>query len=250
MVYFFDMNSKEYFFDRVIQEVSDGGQNPIRVLELGCGTAVYVPAMIEKYAHLEYVGVEPIQSSFKKATDILRDVPRTRVVTQLGYDAVAGLEDVSFDIVISFSVLEHVKQLDRFMALSARYVKKGGVVVHRYDLGHALYPVTLKDSFHVWLGNTIPFVLPERTFVRYVSQVEVAQYYKELLGEAPYRYTYHQMPNHKNLAKVLGLQHLAVGALDDVYAWEFAHAHEFAKIALPVREKLFPTVAVWGRKVV
>ena len=42
------MNSKEYFFNEVIKEVSDGSPGrPIRILELGCGTAKYVPAMIE-----------------------------------------------------------------------------------------------------------------------------------------------------------------------------------------------------------
>ena len=102
--------------------------------------------MIERYPQLEYFGIEPIKVSFNKAQQNLENVPRTRVIFQLGYDSIEGLQDSSFDVVISFSVLEHVKQLGRFMDLSARYVKQGGLMVHRYDLGHALYPGSLKEQ--------------------------------------------------------------------------------------------------------
>lgn len=244
------MNSKEYFFDVVITEAMQGRNGvPIRVLELGCGTAKYVPAMIEKYASLEYVGIEPIQASYETATKILQNVPRTKISSQLGYDAISGLEDASFDVVISFSVLEHVKQLERFIQMGARYLKSGGIMVHRYDLGHALYPTSLKEHVHVWLGNYLPAVLPERTFVRYVPMSEVVGHYKQFLGSEPYKYTYHQMPNQKTLVKELDKQEISNQAMQDVYKWEFTYAADFAQLPLPVREKLFPAVAVWGRRV-
>ena len=239
------MNSKEYFFDQVIQEVAQYKEGSIRILELGCGTASYVPAMIERYPQLEYFGIEPIKVSFNKAQQNLENVPRTRVIFQLGYDSIEGLQDSSFDVVISFSVLEHVKQLGRFMDLSARYVKQGGLMVHRYDLGHALYPGSLKERLHVWIGNTIPSVLPETKFVRYVPMQEVEEHYKRL-QVAPYKYSYHQMPNHKRLEKVLGEE--APIVMEEVYGWEFRHANIFASLNLQAREKLFPTVVLWGRK--
>lgn len=244
------MNSKEYFFNEVITEVngSSDTKRPVRVLELGCGTAKYVPAMIEKYPQLEYVGIEPITLSYNKAKEILKNTPRTQISAQLGYNKIEGLVDGSFDVVISFSVLEHVKQLGRFMEMSARYLKKGGVMVHRYDLGHALYPTTLKEHLHVWLGNTIPSVLPERTFVRYVPMVEVSKHYTRVLGSDPYKYTYHQMPNQKTLVKELDKQGISNQSMSEVYAWEFKYASDFAKLSLPIREKLFPAVAVWGKK--
>lgn len=243
-----DMNSKEYFFDRVIQEAIGDSNQSVKVLELGCGAAPYVKALIDKYPQLEYVGIEPITASYEKALKNLASVPRTKISSQLGYDSIEGLDDASFDVVISFSVLEHVKQLGRFMDLSARYVKKGGIMVHRYDLGHALYPTTLKEKLHVWIGNTIPSILPERTFVRYVPLTEVQQNYQRLLGASPYKYTYHQIPNIKNLSKTLDKKEYQGSALEDIYEWEFAYAEEFASLDLPIREQLFPTVAVWGKK--
>ena len=243
------MNSKEYFFNEVIKERCAATNGPIRVLELGCGTASYVPAMIEKYPQLEYVGIDPMIESFKTAEKILKDVPRSSVSFQLGYDEIEGLVDESFDVVISFSVLEHVKQLDSFMTLANRYLKKGGLMVHRYDLGHALYPATLKDTIHVTLGNILPAILPETKFVRYVPMDEVVAFYVQLLGESPYKFTYHQMPNQKALENVLRKTDEVNGKLyTDIYEWEFANAKTFAALPLPVREKLFPTVAVWGQK--
>ncbi len=243
------MNSKEYFFDVVIKEFTSGGGNQsVRVLELGCGTAPYVRTLIEKYPQLEYVGIEPIKESFDNAVKNLQNVPRTKVSLQLGYDSIKGLEDASFDVVISFSVLEHVKQLGRFMDMSARYVKQGGIMVHRYDLGHALYPTSLKELLHVWVGNTIPSILPETKFVRYVPMEEVSSYYEQFLGSRPYKYTYHQMPNQKMLVKELDKQGISNEAMSEVYEWEFKYANDFAKLSLPIREKLFPAVAVWGRK--
>ncbi len=243
------MNSKEFFFDKAIQEASGGDTTrPLRILELGCGTAKYVPAMMAKYPHLEYVGIEPIPASFQRAQVNLKGVSRTHVVHQLGYDSIDGVDEASFDLVISFSVLEHVKHLDRFLGLAAKYLKQGGLMVHRYDLGHALYPGSLKERFHVFLGNTIPSVLPERTFVRYVPRAEVESYYTELLGKAPYRFTYHQMPNQKRLEEALGNIEYEGPLMEEVFQWEVTHAEDFCRIPNRSREKLFPTVALWGRK--
>lgn len=243
------MNSKEYFFNEVIKEAVAENGGSVKVLELGCGKAEYVPSMIEKYPQLEYVGIEPIEDSFLGAKKNLEGVPRTNISSQLGYDSIDGLEDESFDIIISFSVLEHVKHLDRFLKMSARYVKKGGRMVHRYDLGHALYPWSLKETLHVFLGNHFSAILPERQFVRYVPMDEVEKLYRKFTIE-PDRYTYHQMRSHKALEK--GIKNRSVEEIDevmeDVYTWEFDNAEIFGKIPLPERELLFPTVAVWGRK--
>ena len=229
---------------RVAVERASVGSS-VRVLDLGCGTASYVPALIEQFPQIEYVGVEPITASFAAAEKNLTGIAKAKIHFKLGYDSVPDETEATFDVVFSLSTLEHVKQLGRFIALSAKYTKQGGLVVHRYDLGHALHPHSMKERLHVLLGNTIPSLLPERQFVRYVGVPEVEAHYLAS-GVTPIRTTYHQMPDHKAIEKYFtkSTSHI----IDDMFTWEMAYQDDIFKIPVVARERLFPAVAVWGEK--
>lgn len=238
---------KEQFITHVVEEAVKraGPARPPRIMDLGCGTARYVPQLMETIPNFEYVGVEPIESSFKEAEKNLADVPNAKVHFQLGYDSVPDEEESSFDLVFSLSVLEHIKQLDRFIALSSKYARKGGVVMHRYDLGHALHPHSLKERIHVFLGNNFPNILPERQFVRYVGVPEVESLY-EANNLRSTKVTYHQMPNHKNIEKFF--VSTETDLVNDLFTWEMKYQDEFQKLPVQERESLFPAVAVWSEK--
>lgn len=238
---------KEQFISYVVGEVvrrAPEGHAP-RIMDLGCGTAGYVPQLIEQFPDIEYVGVEPIPASFAVAEKNLAGITNAKAHFQLGYDIVPDEIEDSFDLVFSLSALEHIKQLDRFIALASKYVKKGGVMMHRYDLGHALAPHSLKERFHVCVGNHFPKILPERQFVRYVGVPEVKQLF-ENNGVVPTKVTYHQMPDHKHFEKFF--HNTDTTAVDDLFAWEMKHQECFMKIPEAARERLFPAVAVWGVK--
>lgn len=243
------MTSKEYFLSRVVRDlVAEKGEG-IKILEIGCGTANYVPKVLAEFPKVTYVGIEPIKESFAAAQKNLVDQPNVKVFYQLGYERCSEIEGIEFDLVISFSVLEHVKQLGKFMAFAASCLAKDGLMVHRYDLGHALYPGSLKERFHVFLGNTFPQVLPETKFVRYVPKQEVADEFAKVLGNAPYQYTYHQMPNVKKLEKLCVAKNVREGDMfQTFYEWEFAYARQLDQLPTEKLELLFPTVAVWGRR--
>ena len=238
---------KEQFINYVVGEAvrRAGGARAPRIMDLGCGTASYVPSLMEKYPNFEYVGVEPIAESFAAAEKNLANVPNAKVHFQLGYDSVPNEEDKSFDLVFSLSVLEHIKQLDRFIALSARYVKDGGLLMHRYDLGHALHSHSIKEKLHVFLGNNFPQILPERQFVRYVGVPEVESMY-EKNSIKPFDVTYHQMPSHKGFEKYF--KELDTDAVEKLFDWEQTYQAEIKTIPEAAREKLFPAVAVWGER--
>lgn len=238
---------KEQFIVEVVQEamgrVTEG--QSVRVLDLGCGTANYVPSLLERFPNIEYVGVEPIESSYNVALKNLSGVTNAKVHFQLGYDNVPDEAEASFDVVFSLSVLEHIKQLKRFLALSEKYMRSGGLVVHRYDLGHALHTHSLKEWIHVHLGNHTPWLLPERQFVRYLGPSEVETLYKEL-AITPIKTTYHQMPNHKSFEKYF--KGSDTTAVEELFDWEMKHQDAIAKIPQKDRERLFPAIAVWGVK--
>lgn len=238
---------KEQFIIAVVQEAVHrvGEQNTTRVLDLGCGTAFYAPTLLQQFPNIEYVGVEPIQSSHKEALKNIHRIEKAKVHYQLGYDSIPEENKASFDVVFSLSVLEHIKQLDRFLALGTKYAKSGALIVHRYDLGHALHTHSLKEAIHVWMGNNIPAVLPERQFVRYLGVEEVKKIY-EMQGVTPLKTTYHQMPDHKAFEKYF--KHSNTTAVEELFAWEMKYQPEIAGIPENKREKLFPAVAVWGNK--
>ncbi len=238
---------KEQFIVAVVGEAVEraAAGRPLRVLDLGCGSAAYVPALLQVFPDIEYVGVEPIESSYKGALKNLDGVARAKVHFQLGYDAIRDEAEASFDVVFSLSVLEHIKHLDRFLALGVKYAAPGALIVHRYDLGHALHTHSVKEWIHVRLGNYLPVVLPERQFVRYVPEPEVRALY-EKQGVTVQKTTYHQMPNHKAFEKYQEAESESVQALFD---WEMKYQKDILNIPVAAREKLFPAVAVWGRKV-
>ena len=238
---------KEQFIVEVVREGvrRAGGGRAVRVLDLGCGTASYVPALVEQFPDIEYVGVEPIESSYQAALKNLASIERAKVHFQLGYESIPNEAGSSFDVVFSLSVLEHIKHLDRFLALGTKYTKSGGLVVHRYDLGHALHTHSFKEGIHVKMGNVIPWILPERQFVRYVPEIEVKALYRAQ-GVTPIQTTYHQMPSHKAFEKYC--KRTSGEAVDELYTWEMKYQELIRSIPLVDRERLFPAVAVWGEK--
>ncbi len=237
---------KEQFIVGVVREgiARTSGDRVVRVLDLGCGSAAYVPALLEVFPDIEYVGVEPIEASYQAALKNLDGAARAKVHFQLGYDAILNETEGSFDVVFSLSVLEHIKQLDRFLALGVKYAAAGALIVHRYDLGHALHTHSIKEAIHVFMGNKIPAILPERQFVRYVPEPEVRALY-EKQGVTVTKTTYHQMPNHKAFEKYQKSESESVKALFD---WEMKYQKDILNIPVAARERLFPAVAVWGIK--
>jgi SAM-dependent methyltransferase len=78
------------------------------VVDFGCGNMPYKPLFVE--AGSRYLGAD-----FEGAPDIAIDA-RGRM----------GAEDASADLVVSFQVLEHVRDLDAYFAEARRVLKPGG----------------------------------------------------------------------------------------------------------------------------
>lgn len=238
------MSSKPFFIEKLIEE--SGLTNP-RMLELACGTARYMPEILKKYPGITYTGLEPLRSSYDEAVKHIGSLPQVTLHNRLGYGELENVPPESFDIVYSISALEHVKDLRAFITMSGTYVKKGGLLVHRYDLGHALYPTSLKERIHAFLGNTMPALLPVNKFVRYVPEDEVVSLCKAV-DCIPFTSTYHQMPNHKSLEKASVGNGALEEAMKELYAWEWKYEKDFSTLPVRLREALFPAVAVWTRK--
>ncbi len=238
------MQPKQYFMEK-LESMFDFDQG-LRLLDLGSGQSRNLAFLLEKYPNFHYVGIEPNKNEAETAQRLLKKYKHASVFNKLAYDKVDNQDD--FDICLSLSVLEHVKQLERFLVNSINSVKKGGHIIHRYDLGHALYPCSVKEKFQIFLGNNFPKVLPEKKFVRYLDENEVCRMLEDN-GAKVNKITYHQMPNHKAF-----LKHFATDTSEklnlakEILEWEFRVSKYLRDIEQKKRELLFPSICIWAVK--
>ncbi|MFH1170776.1 MAG: methyltransferase domain-containing protein [Candidatus Vogelbacteria bacterium] len=235
---------KKYFLSKLEPFIS---QLAIpRILDLGSGRSENFVELLKKFPNLHYVGIEPNKSDADIARRVLAEFNNAKIINDLAYKL--PIEERDFDICISLSTLEHVKDLKTFLKTSVESVKSGGVIIHRYDLGHALHPSSFKERFQVFVGNNFPWLLPESKFVSYVDCNWVVKEL-EYLGAKVFQTTYHQMPNHKAFLKLFKQDtEKKISLANTIIEWEFAVSPEIASWPKKNREKLFPCLAVWAHK--
>jgi cyclopropane fatty-acyl-phospholipid synthase-like methyltransferase len=217
-----------------------------RILDLGCGESKNFIYLLEKYPEMYYIGIEPQKNEADKAARNLEKYKNARVYNTLAYEKIDDWGN--FDLCISLSVLEHVKQLEKFLINSISSVKSGGHIIHRYDLGHALYARTLKEKFHVFLGNNFPQILPETKFVTYLDEKKVCQIMNDN-GAAVKEVSYHQMPNHKHFLKLFNDNTEEKTSLaEELLDWEDKITKFLPEFDQRQRELLFPAITIWAEK--
>lgn len=236
--------AKEHFIETF--EVLIGIAKNAKILELGSGQSRAVLPLLNKFPEMTYVGIEPNAEDVKVARELLKNFPNAKIFNRLAYEKPEGYEN--FDLCFSLSVLEHVKRLDEFLAAGVASVKPGGYIVHRYDLGHALHPSSLKEKIQVFIGNNFPKYLPENKFVRYVDEKTVCAMLEDA-GAKIQNTTYHQMPSHKAFLKYFNADTAEKKTLQkEMLLWEDKVSPFLFGMDKKEREYLFPTIAVWAKK--
>ncbi len=127
-------SAKIYCLDWLDQYLSTH-QNSVRILDLGCGEALNFVNLLGKYPHqLNYVGVEPSRQACQLSRENLRGLPAT-IIEGYAYELKRELTG-KFDLVISFSVLEHVYRRLAFLQTAKQYLADDGFFLINYDSGH------------------------------------------------------------------------------------------------------------------
>lgn len=238
------MQPKEFFIEHIARELGIG--EATRIVDLGSGQSRNLLPLLERFPKLSYVGVEPRKEDADAARALLSHFPNTRIYNQLAYEPLP--DEAPFDICVSLSVLEHVKHLERFLKNSIQLTKSGGHIIHRYDLGHALSPSSLKERLQVFLGNNLPFLLSEKKYVCYLDPEKVGRIL-EREGAHVMRTTYHQMPNHKRFLQTFVADTKEKKELvEKILQWEFDVSPYLSGMSKTEREVLFPAIAVWAQK--
>jgi SAM-dependent methyltransferase len=162
---------KTAFLDALLQPFMG---RPVRLLDLGSGTSKDFPDLLRRYPNVAYTGVEPNEASRATAARLLDGIPQVMLDGAWG-ESVAARYRGTFDITLSLSVLEHVKYLDDFLRTSVATTAPGGLVVHRYDLGHALYPVSWYERALVSASRAVPWVVPASVFTTYPDLTHITR---------------------------------------------------------------------------
>lgn len=222
----------------------------LRILDLGSGQSKNFLSFLKKYPNTFYTGIEPNKKDADRASELLYDFPNAKIYNRSGYEIIDDLGE--FDICISLSVLEHIKQLDKFLENSVKNVRSGGQIIHFYDLGHALYPTSLKEMIQVFLGNNFPKILPENKFVRYVDEENVKKILTKAGAEIK-KVSYHQMPNLKKLFSLLSkkvsfIEEEIKEIEREFFLGEFKISKFLSSLNKKEKEKLFSSICIWAVK--
>ncbi len=130
------------------------------VLECGCGTGQLSHFLSLNNNHV--LGIDLSLSSLKLAIDhkIKNAVPRVGFVQMNIFDL--GIEDNSFDVVISSGVLHHTKDARKAFAEIVKKAKPGGLIVVGLYNSYARIPTWIRSKLIRVFGTKIDYVVRNR----------------------------------------------------------------------------------------
>jgi SAM-dependent methyltransferase len=235
---------KAAFLDALLAPLAG---RPVRLLDLGSGTSKDFPAILRRYPNVSYTGVEFREHSQRRARELLAGIPGVTLLSGFGEEVERELEG-RFDVTLSLSVLEHVKRLGAFLRTSARVTAPGGMVVHRYDLGHALHS-TAYETVKVAVCRRWPWLVPARHFTTHPDLAFVTRTLAEA-GVDVVEVRHGQMPSLKRAMNRVDWSAPEAGPLwrEVVRVEDALYEHLAPRLTVAERERLFPAVTVIGRR--
>lgn len=132
---------------RIISEILRDNPGPQRVdvFDYGCGDGGDWPRILADHPHIVLSGYEPYGPMAETARRRLYGL-NARILSDAEF---ATLND-SADIVVSFSVFEHVIARPEFLAHARRILRPDGLFYLNYDDGHFRYVLNLAEP-RLWI---------------------------------------------------------------------------------------------------
>lgn len=130
---------------RVLAEILSLGEESVQVFDYGAGAAHGWRPILEKHPHLRLTLFEPHLPSRRKAK---KNLAGTGSIVLEHFEPEHFTS--SFDFIISFSVLEHVKDREQYLKNIALLLKKEGTCFLNFDDGHFRNDLRLERPASWW----------------------------------------------------------------------------------------------------
>ncbi|MBL8155985.1 MAG: methyltransferase [Anaerolineae bacterium] len=144
--------------------------NPaLTILDLGSGRSLNFVRLLQRFPQVHYVGVEPAPAACEAARRSLAGLNAT-IHNAYAYDLYGQLLHEQFDIVVSFSVFEHVYRRLAYLQTARSLLKPDGFLLINYDSGHFRNPANLRERAKNLLGPLLARLGAERYYQSFVPE--------------------------------------------------------------------------------
>jgi SAM-dependent methyltransferase len=168
-------NAAKLYCMNWIADYASQHQQPITLLDLGCGTALNFVALLQEFPYVEFVGIEPSASECAKARENLKGLKAT-VIHGYAYEAIhAQLPYPHYDLVTSFSVFEHVYERLAYLQFIHSCLKPNGYCLMNYDAGH-FHSTYWKEHVKTWVGGWLARMGNQSYFQAFVKETDFQQW--------------------------------------------------------------------------
>jgi len=134
MIYARGNAAKQWIFEDLDRRF---GQNPIRILDVGCGKASLWSSFLIAHPNVRVLGVDIDREAIEVGMRMHQG--NTQIELRVA-DAQEVLPDDLFDAVVALSAIEHVVDRPAFVRTVGMACKSGGVAYFNYDAGHFRSP--------------------------------------------------------------------------------------------------------------
>ncbi len=143
----------------------------ISILDLGCGSAFNFVKLLQNYKNVRYIGIEPSPAACETARQNLSGLNAT-IVNGPAYNLYGQVVHEQFDLVVSFSVFEHVYRRLDYLRSVKTCLKSDGYFLINYDAGHFVYPGNLRERMKNLMGPILARLGQERYYQAFVSEAD------------------------------------------------------------------------------
>jgi len=149
----------------------------IKILDLGCGVALNFVNLLKLHPQIRYIGIEPSKRACLQAQQNLKELNAT-VINSNAYKIYEKFEE-KFDIVVSFSVFEHVYKRKKYLFTAKKCLKNDGYFLINYDAGHFLSDNIIEKLKNI-LGPILSFFGIEKYYQSFVKEKDFIKIIEEI----------------------------------------------------------------------